>query len=114
MYFVVLFATGAERQVVGTGLTFGLVGSHVTDNYEMTVRLTQGEIVTKRYQHAILSTVGNASGPPGMTSVNFATAVNQVIDDLVLNSLKDFQAGGLLVPKTKAVAKPTTLTSTTT
>jgi hypothetical protein len=95
---------GAVTKGFGTGVTFGLVGSHVTDNYEMTVRLTQGEIITKRiYQHAILSTVGNASAPPGMTPVNLATAVSQVIDDLVLNSLKDFQAGGLLVPKTKAV-----------
>jgi hypothetical protein len=85
---------------VGTGLTFGLVGSHISDGYEMMVRLTQGENITQRqYSHAILSTVGNASAPAGMTAVSLSTAVNQVIDDLVLNSLKDLQANGSLLPR---------------
>ncbi len=84
----------------GTGLTFGLVGSHVTDGYEMTGRLTQSDFTEERkYQHAILSTVGNASGPPGLTPVALATAFNQVIDDLVLNFLKDMQSEGRLMPK---------------
>lgn len=83
----------------GTGLTFGLVGSHVIDGYEMTVRFTQGSTIVQRtYQHAIVSTVGNASAPPGMKAVSLGQAVNQVIDDLVLNALKDLQAGGLLLP----------------
>jgi hypothetical protein len=83
----------------GTGLTFGLAGSHVTDGYQMTVRLTQGTTITERvYSHAIHSTVGNASGPPGLTPVSLGAAFNQVIDDLVLNALKDLQAAGLLSP----------------
>jgi hypothetical protein len=45
--------------------------------------------------------VGNASPPPGMTAVPLATAFNQVIDDLVLNFLKDLQANGKLLPKEK-------------
>ena|ERR1700683_1437747 len=54
----------------GTGITFGLIGSHVSDNFEVTVRLTEMGVVTeKTYQHAILSTVGNASAPQGLTAV---------------------------------------------
>ncbi len=89
----------------GTGLTFGLAGSHVTDGYEMTVRLTQGSTITERaYSHAILSTIGKASGPPGLTPVSLGAAFNQVVDDLVLNALKDLQAAGML-PTTRAAAK---------
>jgi hypothetical protein len=89
----------------GTGLTFGLAGSHVTDGYEMTVRLTQGTTITERaYSHAILSTIGNASGPPGLTPVSLGAAFNQVVDDLVLNAIKDLQAAGML-PPTRAAAK---------
>ena len=96
----------AAAKGFGTGLTFGLVGSHVTDGYEMTVRLTQGSVVTERvYQHAIQSTVGNASPPPGMTAVSLSTAINQVIDDLVLNSLKDLQSAGMLPPRSGSAPK---------
>jgi hypothetical protein len=64
-------AVAAVGKGFGTGLTFGLAGSHVTDGYEMTVRLTQGTTVTERaYSHAILSTIGNASGPHGLTPVS--------------------------------------------
>jgi hypothetical protein len=90
----------AAAKGFGTGLTFGLVGSHVTDGYEMTVRLTQGDAVdVRKYQHAIYTTVGNASGPPGVPAVSFATAFNQVIDDLVLNYIRDMQVAGRLLPK---------------
>jgi hypothetical protein len=91
----------AAAKGFGAGLTFGLVGSHVTDHYEVTVRFTQTDVVTERkYQHAIISTVGNASAPPGLTPVAPATAVNQVVDDVVLNFLKDMQASHRLLPRT--------------
>jgi hypothetical protein len=90
----------AAAKGFGTGLTLGLVGSHVMDGYEMTARLTQSDSVEERkYQHAIISTVGNAAGPPGLTPVALATAFNQVVDDLVLNFLKDMQSEGRLLPK---------------
>ena len=91
----------AAAKGFGTGLTFGLVGSHVTDNYEVSIRLTlSGSVIEKKYQHAIISTVGNASGPPGLPAVPLATAINQVVDDVVLNFLKDMQTEGVFVPKT--------------
>jgi hypothetical protein len=77
----------AAAKGFGTGLTFGLVGSHVTDHYEVSVRLT----------------VGNASGPRGLPAVGPATAINQVVDDVVLNFLKDMQAQGVFLPKTPAL-----------
>ena len=90
----------AAAKGFGTGLTFGLAGSHVMDGYEMTVRVTQGASVTERkYQHAIHETVGVASAPAGMHAVDAGTAVNQVIDELVLTCLKDLQAAGVLRPQ---------------
>jgi hypothetical protein len=90
----------AAAKGFGTGLTFGLIGSHVSDNYEVSVRLTQMGVVTeKNYQHAILSTVGNASAPPGLTAVPLPMAVNQVADDIVLNFLKDTQSSGKLTAR---------------
>lgn len=84
----------------GTGLTFGLVGSQVADGYEMSARLTQGDSVTERkYHHVIYTTVGNASGPPGVQAVPLGTAFNQVIDDMLLNFIKDVQAEGRLTPR---------------
>lgn len=91
---------GAAAKGFGTGLTFGLVGSHVADGYEMTARLTRGDSVLERkYQHVIYTTVGNASGPPGSPAVPLGTAFNQVIDDMVLNFLKDMQSEGHLTPR---------------
>lgn len=89
----------AAAKGFGTGLTFGLVGSHVTDNYEFTIRLTQQDQTTERvYRHALMSTVGNASGPPGQSPVALAMAVNTVVDDALLNFLEDTQAAGKLLP----------------
>jgi hypothetical protein len=88
----------AAAKGFGTGLTFGLIGSHVSDNYEVTVRLTQMGLVTEqKYHHVIMSTVGNASGPPGVPAVAPGTAMNKVADDVVLNFLKDMQTSGKLV-----------------
>jgi hypothetical protein len=77
----------------GTGLTFGLAGSHVTDYYEMKITLTDGNTVIRKsgYKHAIHTTVGNASGPTGVKSVSLGVAFSIVIEQLVLNALKDIE-----------------------
>ena len=96
--------SAAAAKGFGTGLTFGLVGSHVTDQYEVSIRLRlSGNVIEKKYEHAIISTVGNASGPPGLSAVPPATAINQVVDDIVLNFLKDMQAEGAFLPKAPAL-----------
>jgi hypothetical protein len=80
-----------------TGLTFGLAGSRVTDFYEMEITLSDGEKVIKKssYKHAIHTTVGNASGPAGVKSVSISDAIAIVIEQLVLNALKDIEDGYL-------------------
>ncbi len=77
-----------------TGVTFGAVGSLVTDGYIFTAtfRPVGKEPVTKVYRHAIHSTIGNAEGPPGLTPAEgLGAAFHQVVEDLVLNLLLDLQ-----------------------
>lgn len=77
----------------GTGLTFGLVGSTVSDFYVMDVTYTVPGKPAKSvsHKHAIHTTIGNANGPAGMTPVTPAEAVNKVIEQTLLNALKDLQ-----------------------
>jgi len=78
----------------GTGMTFGLVGSTVTDNYEMEVVLTDGNKVLRKsgYKHAIHTTVGNASGPQGLEPMSVTAAFGKVVEQLLLNALKEIEA----------------------
>jgi hypothetical protein len=90
---------GAVAKGFGTGLTFGLVGSQVTDAFEITMRLTQGSsVIEHKYNHALISTVGLHSAPPGLTPVSPSDGFNQITDDVLLNFLKDVQAEGRLLP----------------
>jgi hypothetical protein len=74
-----------------TGLTFGAVGSLVTDGYIMTVeyRDSSGRVMTKTYQHAIYTAIGNATPPPGISPVTLAEAPALVAEDMLLHFLKD-------------------------
>lgn len=84
----------------GTGLTFGLAGSHVTDQFDIQIRLTDPSGVTERqYQPALVSTVGLASAPEGLTQVPTGQAGNQFVDEVVLNFVHDLQAHGKLLPR---------------
>lgn len=78
----------------GSGLTLGLAGSLVTDYYEMEIVLTDGGKVFRKsgYKHAIHTTVGNSSGPPGVVaSASLSEAFNTVVEELMLNALKDIE-----------------------
>jgi hypothetical protein len=89
----------AAAKGFGTGLTFGLVGSTVTDLYEMEVTITaNGKTFHKSgIRHALHSAVGNASLPEGLEPVPPATAFNRIVEQMLLNALKDFQeSGGLM------------------
>jgi hypothetical protein len=78
----------------GTGLTFGLVGSTVTDYYEMTVTFTaNGQTITKSgYRGALHTTIGNTEGPPGLQALETRAAFNQVVEQMLLNALVDIQS----------------------
>jgi hypothetical protein len=81
---------------IGTGLTFGLAGSHVVDGYVMTVTYTPPGMqpISRQYKHAIHSTIGVHSAPEGMQPVPIGDAFDQVIEDMLLNFLRDLQKEG--------------------
>ena len=101
-------ATGAA-----TGLTFGLVGSLITDGYEMTVKLTiNGKTVTKAgYKHAIHTTIGNRSAPPGLTPTTITAAFATIVEQMLLNALGDLEREGYLGPNAAIVASDPTPTA---
>lgn len=77
----------------GTGLTFGLAGSQVTDGYTCQVTYTRGSTTTTTtVKHALHSTIGNHSGPEGLTPMPAQDALNQIIQQMVWNALKDLNA----------------------
>jgi hypothetical protein len=86
--------SAAAAKGFGTGLTFGLVGSLVTDFYEMSFTFTKdGQTVSKSgYRGALSTTIGNASGPPGLQPLDPPTAFDKVIEEMMLNALADIQS----------------------
>lgn len=87
----------ARAKGFGTGLTFGAAGSMIDDFYEFSCSYDNGGAAQKLdYKHAIHTSVGNAKAPEGMTATTPANAFGQVIDDVVLNFVKDLQARGAL------------------
>lgn len=92
----------AAAKGFGTGLTLGLAGSTVADNYEMTATLTvDGKIVrSDTYKHALHTAVGNTTPPAGVEVTSPAAAFNKVIEQLVLDFLKEVQQSGALTELT--------------
>lgn len=84
----------ASAKGVGTGLTFGLAGSVVSDYYEMQVVLTRGQKTISKdgYKHALHSTIGNASGPAGLDPTTPAAGFGKIVEQMLLNALKDLDA----------------------
>lgn len=80
---------------IGTGLTLGLVGSTVTDGYVFTATFTPlGKVsVTKEYRHAIHTTIGAKSGPPGLQPMSPQEAFDHVLEELILRLLLDLRLG---------------------
>lgn len=77
----------------GTGLTFGLAGSLVTDAYICTASYSaNGQTFDTTIKHAIYSTIGNHAGPAGLTPMKIGDAANQAVDQMVLNALKDLDS----------------------
>lgn len=78
----------AAAEGVGVGLTFGAVGTVVTDRYVTTMTYSRGgETTTVNVPHAIHTTVGNHEGPAGLTAMKPLEAVHQVVDQIVWNGL---------------------------
>ena len=87
-----------EAKAFGTGLTFGLAGTMVTDGYVMEASLGgPGEAPANRtYRHALHTAIGNAPAPPGLAPMTPQEAVNRIIDQLVLSMLRDMARDGRL------------------
>jgi len=88
----------AAAKGFGTGLTFGLVGSTVTDAYEMSVTITIGNRSISRtsIKHAIHTAVGNASLPEGLETLPPSIAASRVLEQMLLRALQDMQKAGEL------------------
>ncbi|WP_296166385.1 hypothetical protein [uncultured Brevundimonas sp.] len=85
---VAIDGENAEAKGFGTGLTFGAVGTMVTDGYVATVTYSRaGETTSVNVRHAMHTTVGNKAGPDGLAAVTPVEGVNQVVDQIVWNSL---------------------------
>jgi len=84
---------GAMSKGFGTGLTFGLVGNTVADAYEMTISITiNGKTIERTaLKHAIYTAIGNTSTPNDVEILSLSTAVDQVLEQLILRGLRDMQ-----------------------
>lgn len=74
----------------GTGLTFGLIGTMVTDGYICTTHYLEPghDPVTTTVKHAIHTTIGNASGPEGLQRMSVQEASATMLRQIVGRSLE--------------------------
>jgi hypothetical protein len=86
----------AKRKGFGTGLTFGLAGTIVTDYYEMQASLSINDKVIRRagYKHALHSTIGLKKAPEGLEPMKTSEAFGKVVEQLILNFINDIQKSG--------------------
>ena len=97
----------ATAKGFGTGLTFGAVGTTVTDYYEFQVSLTDadGKAVGRQYKHAIHTVIGIDDAPVSCVEpVALAEAFVMVVRDVVDNFLKAMQADGQLTQRIATAA----------
>jgi hypothetical protein len=82
----------------GVGLTFGLVGTMVTEGYicEATLSTPNAQPMSLNYRHALYATIGNASGPPGLAGHPPADAIKLLVDQLTWSVLRDVSKSGRL------------------
>jgi len=88
----------AAAKGFGVGLTFGAVGTVVTDYYKITVEYSDGtRKVVKNLKHALHSTIGNKAAPiENVEPTTILAGFEKVIEDAILNFVKDMQDQGLL------------------
>ncbi len=91
----IVLTDNAAAKGFGTGLTLGLAGSMVTDGYVCTASYSRGGKVTETtVKHALHTTIGNHSGPAGLTALEPQAAVHQVMDQITWNALKQLDSQG--------------------
>lgn len=75
-------------------LSFGSSAETLQDNYVFDVAFqgSNGQAFKHRYNHRLLSTMGNARAPEGMKPTTLAAGFQQVVQDVMLNFIQDWQA----------------------
>jgi hypothetical protein len=81
----------ASKKGFTTGLTLGIAGTVVTDEYVCKVSYAEPghDLITKEVHHAIYSTIGNASAPAGVGPMAPRDAVQIVIRQVIGKSLEE-------------------------
>jgi hypothetical protein len=89
---------GAMSKGFGAGLTFGAKGTAVTDFYQVTIQLTQGDkVIEKQYDHALHTTIGNKEAPvKNVAPQKLNDGFSSVIEDVILEFIKEMQAQNIL------------------
>ena len=90
----------AAAQGFGTGLTLGLVGSTVTDGYEMSLDITANGRTEKvtGVKQAIHTAIGNTGTPPGVQLTTPDLAFQSAVESMLLSTVRDLQKpGGILI-----------------
>jgi len=109
-----LAAPEAVGQGVAAGLTFGLAGQLVADNYEATLEYVSGpdtKAVTKTVRHRLYTTIGRHADPQNAVRVRNADEgitmiVRQVLDRLVTDLTRDVGFGAVAAPSPPTEAAP--------
>ena len=79
-----------------TGLTFGLVGSTVTDGYVCTATYSlDGKTAGATVNHALHTTIGNTEGPPGLQPMKPNEALPIMLRQMTLNVLQRLRKEGM-------------------
>ena len=94
---------GAAAKGFGTGLTFGAVGSVVTDYYEVTIEFVDenGAKHVGTYKHALHTTIGNKKAPfDNVNPTTPADGFGTVVEQTLLNFIKEMQDKGILTKNT--------------
>jgi hypothetical protein len=83
--------SNAAAKGFATGLTFGLAGSTVADGYVCTISYIEPghDIVTRKVNHAIVSTIGNTAGPSGLQAMTTVQAVDKMLRQIVAKGLEE-------------------------
>ena len=84
----------ARAKGIGTGLTFGALGTTVTDAYSMNVKIIKagGETFQKDgIKHSLHTAIGNTSLPAGLEVLPPGTAFGRVVEQMLIKALKDLQ-----------------------
>jgi hypothetical protein len=89
---------GSAMKGAAVGLTLGLGGATVTDDYEMDLSITVNGNTVRRtgVRHSLYTAIGNKSTPQGLETMPVNTAFERVLEQMILRVLKDMQSTGEL------------------